>query len=157
VRVSGYPSSPCSQGTASSFYRPRRGGLQSCRMALSATYGGMAHSVVELMVVLAKLAPGERRGESCARLGAASRVETLELLLGHHPYAGSRAQLSKDRRLHNDQCGDVPSIWVPTVLGMTLQCSGWRHSDEDGRTGPEVTEGTLCWSDVTAPSQADAG
>jgi hypothetical protein len=34
VQVSRYLSSPCGQGTASSFYKPRGGGLQSCRMAL---------------------------------------------------------------------------------------------------------------------------
>jgi hypothetical protein len=33
----------------------------------SATYGGMAHSVLELMVVLENLAPSGRRGESCVR------------------------------------------------------------------------------------------
>jgi hypothetical protein len=66
VRTSSYPSSPHGQGTASSFYRPRGGGLQSCRTALSATYGGMAHKVVELRVVLVNLAPGGCRGESCA-------------------------------------------------------------------------------------------
>jgi hypothetical protein len=32
-----------------------------------------------------------RRGESCARPGAASRVVALELLFGRRPYAGSRA------------------------------------------------------------------
>jgi hypothetical protein len=52
------------------------GGLQSCRIVLNATYGAMTHSVAELMVVLANLAPGGRRGESCTRLGAASRVAT---------------------------------------------------------------------------------
>jgi hypothetical protein len=31
----------------------------------SATYGGMVHNVVELMVVLENLASGRRRGESC--------------------------------------------------------------------------------------------
>jgi hypothetical protein len=32
----------------------------------STTYGGMAHSVVELMVALEKLASGGCRGKSCA-------------------------------------------------------------------------------------------
>jgi hypothetical protein len=36
-----------------------------------ATYGGMVHNVVELMVVLTNLAPSGRRGESCACPGAA--------------------------------------------------------------------------------------
>jgi hypothetical protein len=69
------------QGTASSFYSPRGGGLQSCRMALSATYDGMAHSVMESTAVLANLASGGRHGASCARLGAASRVVVWELLV----------------------------------------------------------------------------
>jgi hypothetical protein len=47
---------PRGQGTASSFYRPKGGGLQSCRAALSATCGSMAHNVVELTVVLTNLA-----------------------------------------------------------------------------------------------------
>jgi hypothetical protein len=74
VQVCIYPSSPCGQGTASSFYSPKRGGLPSCRTALSATYGGMAHSAAELMVVLMNLAPVGRCGESYTRIGAASRV-----------------------------------------------------------------------------------
>jgi hypothetical protein len=39
----------------------------------------MAHGVVELMVVLTNLASVGRRGESCTRLGAASRVAVWEL------------------------------------------------------------------------------
>jgi hypothetical protein len=80
VQVCHYPSSPHVQGTVSSFYRPRGGSLQSCRTSLSATYGSMAHSIAEMMVVLANLAPGGRRGESYTRLGAASRVAAWELL-----------------------------------------------------------------------------
>jgi hypothetical protein len=41
----------------------------------------MAHNVVELMVVLANLASGRCRGESCARPGVASRVAVWELLV----------------------------------------------------------------------------
>jgi hypothetical protein len=48
---------------------------------LSATYGGMAHSVVDLTVALVNLASGGRHGESCARPGAASRVAAWELLV----------------------------------------------------------------------------
>jgi hypothetical protein len=98
----------------------------------------MAHSVVELTVVLANLTSGGRHGEPYARLGATSRVAALELLIGRRPYVGSRAGLTEDRGPHNGGCGDVPSIWIPTVLGMTLQCLGWRHSGGDGHTGPEV-------------------
>jgi hypothetical protein len=81
------------------------------------------------------LASGGRRGESCARPGAALRVVTLELLFGFHLYAGSRAWLTEGRRPHSGERGDVPSIWVPIVLGMMMQCLGWRHSGRDGRTG----------------------
>jgi hypothetical protein len=70
---------PGGQEIASSFYRPRGGDLQLGRTVLSATYGGMAHSVAELMVVLENLAPDRRRGESCTRPGAASRVRLWEL------------------------------------------------------------------------------
>jgi hypothetical protein len=70
----------------------------------------MAHSVVELTIVLANLASDERRADSCASL---------------------------------------PSTWVPTVLGMTLQRLEWRHSGEDGRTGPEVT-GKTCPAGLTS-------
>jgi hypothetical protein len=102
----------------------------------------MTHSVMELAVVLGNLASGGRRGGSCACPGAASRVVALEFLLGRHPYADSRARLTEDRRPHRGGRGDVPSIQVPTVLGMTLQCLGRRHSGGDGRIGPEVMEET---------------
>jgi hypothetical protein len=81
VQVCHYPSSPHGQRTASSFYRPRGGSLQSCCTSLSATYGSLAHSIAELMVVLVNLAPGGRRGESYTRPGAASRVAAWELLV----------------------------------------------------------------------------
>jgi hypothetical protein len=76
--VGGYVFYP---STTSSFYRPRGGGLQSCHTALSDTYGGMAHNVVELTVVLTNLASGGRRGESCDRPGVASRVVARQLLV----------------------------------------------------------------------------
>jgi hypothetical protein len=46
-----------------------------------ATYGGMAHIVVELMLVLTNLAPVGRRGESCTCPRAASRVAVWVLLV----------------------------------------------------------------------------
>jgi hypothetical protein len=70
---------PLRPGDRPSFYRPKGGGLQSRRVALSATHGGMAHSVAELTTVLANLAPGGRRGESCICPGVASRVAAWEL------------------------------------------------------------------------------
>jgi hypothetical protein len=110
------------QGITSSFYAPSGGGLQSCHTGLSATCGSMAHSIMELTVVLANLASVRRRGGSCARPGVVSRAVVLELLLSRSPYADSRARLTEDRRPHSGGRGDVPSTWIPTVLGMTLQC-----------------------------------
>jgi hypothetical protein len=133
-----YPTSPRGQGTASSFYTPREGGLQLCRVALSAVCGTMAYNVVELTTVLAHLAFGRRRGGSCARPGA-SRVVALELLFDRRPYANSRAWLAEDRRPHNGGRGDDLSTWVPTVRGMALLCMGWRHCGGDGRKGPKAT------------------
>jgi hypothetical protein len=103
----------------------------------------MAHRVVELTVVLANLASGGCRGEPCARLGAALRVAALEIYIGRRLYTGLRAGLTEDRGPHNGGRGDVPSIWIPIVLGITLQWRGWRHSGGDGHTGPEVTRKTF--------------
>jgi hypothetical protein len=119
-----YPSSPRGQGTASSFYRPREGGLQSCRMALSAVCGSMAYNVVELTTILAHLAFGRRRCGSCARPGA-SRVVALELLFDHRPYANSRAWLAEDRRPH------TVDVAMTCQLGSP-QCRGWPYSAWDG-------------------------
>jgi hypothetical protein len=102
----------------------------------------MAHSVEQLTTVLANLAPGRRRGGSYACPRAASRVVAPESSFGRRPYANSRAWLTRDQKLHNSRRGDIPSVWVPTVLGMTLQCSGWWHSGREGRTGLEVMEKT---------------
>jgi hypothetical protein len=142
MRVSCYPSSPCGQGTASSFYRPRGGDSQSCRVALSAVCGSMVYIVMDLTAVMENLASGRRRGGSCARPGAASRVVALESSFDRCPYANSRAWLTEDWRLDNGGRGDVMSTWVPTVLGMTLQCLGWWHNGRDGHTGPEVIQKT---------------
>jgi hypothetical protein len=80
----------------------------------------MARSVVELTVAPTNLASGGRRGGSCAHPGAASCVVVLEFLLGRYPYVDSRARLTGGRRSHSGGHGNVPSSWVPTVLGMTL-------------------------------------
>jgi hypothetical protein len=64
----------------------------------------------------------------------------------HGRFAGLKhrqAVLTEDRWPHNGGRGHVPSILVPTVLGMTLQCLGWRHSGWDGRIGLEVTGKTF--------------
>jgi hypothetical protein len=78
---------PRNQGTAASFYRSTGGGLQSCRVALSATCSSVAYNVVELIVVLTNLASSGRRGGSCACLRAALRVVALGLLFGRCMYA----------------------------------------------------------------------
>jgi hypothetical protein len=66
----------------------------------------------------------------------------LQLLLGRCPYTDSRARLTEERRPHSGSHVDVSSFWVPTVLGMTLQCLGCWHSGGDGSAGPEVTRET---------------
>jgi hypothetical protein len=134
MQVCCYASSPCGQGTTSSFYRPRGDDLQSCRTVLSATYGGMARSAAELMVVLTNLAPVGRRGESCTRPGAASRVAAWELPVGRRPYVDLRARLTEGRRMHNSGRGSVSSSRASTAPGMVLQCLGWCCSVRDGGT-----------------------
>jgi hypothetical protein len=57
LRVCRYLSSPRGQGTASSFYSSRGGGLQSCRSVLI-TCGGMVYISMEWVAVLANLASG---------------------------------------------------------------------------------------------------
>jgi hypothetical protein len=104
--------------------------------------GGIAPSVGKLTTVLVNFAPGRRRGGSYACPVAASRVVALVSSFDRRPYANSRAWLTGDQKLHNSIRGDIPSAWVPTVLGMTLQCPRWWHSGRDGRTGMEVMEKT---------------
>jgi hypothetical protein len=84
--------------------------------------GGTAHSTGDLTAVLVNLAPGRRHGGSYACPGTASRVVASESLLGRRPYTNSRAWLMGDQKLHSGRRGDVPLAWVPTVLGITLQC-----------------------------------
>jgi hypothetical protein len=73
MQVRNNPSPPPRPGTASSFYRPRGGGVQSCRTVLSYMwwYGVLR---LEWLAVLANLTPSVRRGESCASLETVSRV-----------------------------------------------------------------------------------
>jgi hypothetical protein len=133
------PSSPCGRGTASSFYRPRGGSLQSC-CTVPITCGGMVYSVVELMAVPANLIPTGCRGESCSCPGAASRVAVWGLLI--RPYAGSRVRLTGGRKVHSSRRGGVLSSRTPTASVMMLQCPGWRRGSGGGRTGPMVTKET---------------
>jgi hypothetical protein len=134
-------SSPCGQGTAPSFYRPRGGGLQSCRTVLI-TCSGMVYSVVELMAVLAisfppgvAVSPVPTQGRLRGRLSG-------DFLFGRRPYADSRVRLTGGRRAHSGRRGSVLSSRIPTVSGMVLQCPGWCRGSGDGRTGLMVTEET---------------
>jgi hypothetical protein len=102
----------------------------------------MAHCAGDSMAVPTNLVPGRCRDNSCACPGVASRVVAPESLSERRPYTNSRVWLMGDRKLHSGRHGDVPSAWVPKVLGMTLQCSGWWHNGEDGRTRSEVMEET---------------
>jgi hypothetical protein len=80
VQVCGISAVPRGQGTASSFYRPRGGGLQSCctvlgyvlRCSVQRRDGWPSWRILLL---------AGRHGESCACLGAASRVVVWEPLV----------------------------------------------------------------------------
>jgi hypothetical protein len=133
-----HPSSPRGQGTAPSFYKPRGGGLQSCRTVLI-TCGGMVYNAVEWMAVLANLAPVGRHGKSCSPQEWLRGRLSGDFPFGRRPYADSRVRLTGGRKVHNNGHGDVLSSRVPTTSGMVLQCPRWLHSGGDGRTGPEVT------------------
>jgi hypothetical protein len=139
MQVSCYSSSPYGQGTTSSFYRPRGGGLQSCRTVLSATCGNMMHSVVELTVVQANRASGGHRRGSCARPGAASRVVAGALAWSSsvRRFEGSADSRSEAAQRRVWQCavdlGSHSARDDAVVPGMAAQ---WRG---DGRTRPEVT------------------
>jgi hypothetical protein len=90
-----------------------------------------------------------RRGKSGACPGAASRVVVRELLVWSpsvrrlEGWADRRPEAAQRRAW---QCPVVPGFHS---VGMTLQCLGWRHSDEDDHTGPEVTEET-CSAGLTS-------
>jgi hypothetical protein len=109
----------------------------------------LAHSVVELMVVLENLASGGRRGESCDS-GAASTVVARELLVWFPSVRlleGWADGGSEDAQWRVWWC---LSSRASTVPGMTLKCPGWpQRAGSDGGNAP-------CWPDVTAPSQAGA-
>jgi hypothetical protein len=107
---------PLRPGDCPSFYRPRGGGSQSCRTVLT-TCGGMVFSATEWMAVLANLASGGCRGESCACPGAVSRVMSWEPLVW-----------------------SLPMRWADGGLEVT-QRQAWRclvvlgsHSAQDGGT-----------------------
>jgi hypothetical protein len=135
-----HPSSPCGQGTAPSFYRPRGGSLQSCHTVL-ATCGGMVYSVTEWMAILANLASGgallrtlcpSRSSFEGSGVGASPfRLSCMRQLKGWADGRPGVAQRWTWRRL---------VVLSPIAPGMELQCSGWWRSGGDGRTGPMATE-----------------
>jgi hypothetical protein len=129
---------PKRPGDRPSFYSPRGGSLQACPTVLT-TCGGVAYSVVELMVVLENLASVRHHGVPCSRPRAASRVSCGDSPFGRRPRADSRVRLTDGRRAHSSRHGDVLSSHVLTASGWVLQCPGWQHSDRDGRIGLEVT------------------
>jgi hypothetical protein len=158
MQVCSYTLSPRGRGTASSFYRPRGGGLKSCHTALSATYGGMAYSVAELMVVLANLTPCGHHGESYTHQGEALRVAAWELLVWSpsvRRLEGSADGRPKDAQHRAWRCLIVPgfhSAWDGAAApGMVTQWWGWPHRARSD--GGDV----LCWSDITTLCCAGAG
>jgi hypothetical protein len=123
----------------------------------SATYGGMAHSVVELMVVLKNLASGGRRGESCGCPGAASRVMARELLVWSPSVCllkGWADEGSEDAQRRVWRCPVVPDFHGTgddaAVPGMAAQWRRWPHKAGNNRGDAP------CWPDITASSQAGA-
>jgi hypothetical protein len=148
-RVVVYLSRPPSYEVASSFYRPRGGGLQSCRVAFGYIVAVLTHGTCDLMVSLANFDPYTRRGGSCSCLGVTSRVVMPVLLPCRRLYTSSRVRLTGGLELHSGRRGSVPSARALTMLGMASQCPGWWHNARDGRTGSKVTEG-MCPAGLTS-------
>jgi hypothetical protein len=118
-------------GDAPSFYRSRGGNLQLYRVVLI-TCGGVAYSVVELMVVVANLAPVGCHGVSCSQ-------ERLRGWLcgnfpfGRRPYADLRVWLAEGREVHSRGRGNVLSLGFP-------RRRGWLHKARDGCTAAGMVE-----------------
>jgi hypothetical protein len=100
----------------------------------SATYGDMAHNVMELMVVPENLTSGGRRGKSCDCPGAASRVVVWELLVRSPSVRlleGWADGGSKDAQRQVWRCPVVPCFHSAgddaAVPGMAAQWRGWPH------------------------------
>jgi hypothetical protein len=103
----------------------------------SATYGSMAHSVVELMVFMENLASGGHHGESCDCPGAASRVVVHEIFVRStsvHLLEGWADGGSEDvqRRVW----------WCPVIPGLTVGTKNRKTVPNRGkpRTEPKYTE-----------------
>jgi hypothetical protein len=127
-------------------------------MALIATNVGMAHRVMELMVVLANLASGGRHGESCALPGAALRVAVSELLVWLLFVRRLKGWANGGAMAAQRRAWRCPVVSGPhsagddvAVPGRTAQWRGWPH--RAGSDGGDV----LRWPDVTAPSWAGVG
>jgi hypothetical protein len=95
----------------------------------------------------------DRPSESCSCWGVeASPVPVQGRLQGWWPrgcssgrlsHADSRVLLTGGRTRHSSGRGDVLSPCTFTASGMTLQCTEWRCSGGDGRTGLIATEKTV--------------
>jgi hypothetical protein len=111
---------------------------------VSAKYGGKVHSVMESTAVLANLASGGRRGESCVCPGAASRVVTWELLVWSPSVRlleGWADGGSEDVQRRVWWCPVVPGFHSAgdnvAVPGMAAQWRGWAHmAGNDGGDTP---------------------
>jgi hypothetical protein len=158
MQVCNNPSSPCGQGTDSSFYRPRGGGLQSCRTVLSYIwqYGVQCRGVVDR--------PGESRSQQASwRPPVLAQKRLRGWLRGRLPLESSSVRRLKgvaDGRPEGVQWWGWRCLVIPgshsdgdgiAVLGMAAQRFGWPHS-ADGDGGD-----ALHWSDITASSRAGAG
>jgi hypothetical protein len=130
-------SSPRGLVTTPSFYRPRGGGLQSCRTILI-TCSGMVYNPWNRRLSWQIPLLAERHGVQ-ERLRGWRCGSSFP---GRRPYADSRVQLTVSRRVHNSRRGGVLSSRTPTTSGMALRCPIWRRGGGDGRTGPMVTEET---------------
>jgi hypothetical protein len=117
----------------------------------------MAHSVVDLMVVLENLTSGRHRGESYDCPGAASRVMARELLVWS-PSArllkGQADRGSEDVQQRERRCPVIPGSQSvgddAAVTGMAAQWRGWPHrAGSDGGDAP-------CCPGIMASFQAGA-
>jgi hypothetical protein len=143
------PPVPLRLGDFPSFYRPRREQF-TCVPHYFPTCGGVARSATELTAVLANPAP----------VGASWRVlcsyrisfEGGGVVVGcpaaaRGPIRGCRQREIRTR--HSGGHGDIPSLCTPIALGMSSQCSAWRCSGGDGRTGLTAT-GKTAPADLTS-------
>jgi hypothetical protein len=111
---------------ASSFYRPRGGGLQTCHKVVCIGDIVPACSACCLMDVLANRPCGCRVG-FCTCMRAASRVIWPAFAHGCCPHIDLRVSLTGVLGLYRDWCGDVMWEQGSTPSGVAPQCRGWPH------------------------------